>query len=151
MSHDRYGTAQAWVDAALDDSSRPLSDGIFGGHILCEDGIRHFSTMRPQMSIPEAEMRAILAAVVWATEHVTRRTLLYVFCDSQSVVSSLTGITPAIRSLEALHEEIRDAMRVFHGRVILQWIPREHNTEADSFVRRALLRWRAARTEGVLA
>ena len=87
----------------------------------------------------EAELRALLAALQWLAQQVpAAATTVQVFSDNSVLVAPLGARTvPPIARLTSLFDEARHALQAF-AHAQLQWIPRHHNSAADTLARTAL-------------
>ena len=87
----------------------------------------------------EAELRALIAALQWLVEQVpAAATTVQVFSDNSVLVAQLGASTvQPIARLAPLFDEARHALQGF-AHAQLQWIPRHHNSAADTLARAAL-------------
>ena len=134
--------ASVWV-IYCDGSAMPNPGRMGMGAVLTEpDGTRH--TLSQATTIKgcnnEAELRALMAALLKAQAH--GATALLVYCDSSVLVEQLGGahVKPdpkPIARLASLFIEARALLESFE-QVSLQWIPRHRNAQADALARAAL-------------
>ena len=87
----------------------------------------------------EAELRAVMAALVWLQQRGAMALVLY--SDNSVVVAQLTGtvagpVTSFLR-LAALFEETRQLLRGFESAHVV-WLPQHRNGDADALARAAL-------------
>lgn len=88
----------------------------------------------------EAEYLALIAALEAARDAGVRG--LTLFGDSQVVINDVTGSDArAAPSLGALRSKARSLIDALGG-VVLRWIPRHKNGEADTLSQRAVTLWR---------
>ena len=109
-----------------------------GAVLIAPDGQRHtISVTGPEHGCNnEAELRAVMAALRYASGHGARSLRLH--CDNSIVVSELAGraARPMAR-LGGLFDEARGLVSSFAD-VALIWVPRHRNPEADALARAAL-------------
>jgi len=85
----------------------------------------------------EAELRAVMMAL--RTLKASDVSTLQIYSDNSVLVAQLdgTGDTPPIARLATMFDEARGLISTFEH-VVLQWIPRHRNAEADALARAAL-------------
>lgn len=125
------------IDGSALPNPGPMSLGVL---LQLPDGSRHTLSQDLHRSgcNNEAELRALMAALKLARDLGTRR--LTVRTDSQVLLEQLGPPTakPArpIARLAPLFEAARAQMQDF-DELVLQWVPRHRNTEADALARLA--------------
>ena len=134
--------ASVWV-IYCDGSAIPNPGRMGMGAVLTEpDGTRH--TLSQATTIKgcnnEAELRALMAALLKAQAH--GASALLVYCDSSVLVERLgdAHVKPdpkPIARLASLFIEARALLESFE-QARLQWIPRHRNAQADALARAAL-------------
>ena len=140
--------ASVWV-IYCDGSAVPNPGRMGMGAVLTEsDGTRHTLSQSQSQSQSttikgcnnEAELRALMAALLKAQAH--GASALLVYCDSSVLVEQLGGahVKPDLKPiarLACLFEEARALLESFE-QARLQWIPRHRNAQADALARAAL-------------
>ena len=125
----------AWCDGTASPNPGRIGLGVV---LVSPDGERQ------EMSLPsghsgcnnEAELRAIGAALELARKHGART--LNLCSDSRFAIDCLTGIdSTEVARLADLLATIREALTGFDC-VVLRWLPRHRNGEADRLARTAL-------------
>ncbi|MBI5925047.1 MAG: ribonuclease HI family protein [Aquabacterium sp.] len=110
-----------------------------GAVIVAPDGARQTLsfTSSERGCNNEAELRALMAAL-HALE-ATHVQALQIFCDNSVLVAQLDGHStqPPVIRLRDLFEEARALLASF-DKVMLSWIPRHRNGEADALARAAI-------------
>ena len=121
-----------------DGSALPRRGAIAVGAVLiAPDGTRHtISRLTGACGCNnEAEASALIAALRAAEAFGAR--VLDVACDSTIIVDhTIGGRTTAVARLAILYAEARALLDTF-DRVVLRWIPRRQNGEADALARAA--------------
>ncbi len=134
--------ASVWV-IYCDGSAVPNPGRMGMGAVLTEpDGTCHTLSLATTSKgcNNEAELRALIAALLKAQAH--GASALLVYCDSSVLVEQLGGahVKPDLKPiarLACLFEEARALLESFE-QARLQWIPRHRNAQADALARAAL-------------
>jgi len=97
-----------------------------------------------------AEYRAVIEGLRWLLVHGYEGSELTVKGDSQLIIKQLRGeYQVKSKRLKPLHEETLKLLRKFKL-MMLEWIPREENREADALSRQAYLRFLKEHPEALL-
>ena len=126
---------EAWFDGTAVPNPGRMGIGIL---LIAPDGEhREISTPLGKTGCNnEAELHALAATLELAQRLGTQQ--LYINSDSRFVVDCLTGLdSTEIEPLATLVAQIRQQMACFTA-IVLRWLPRHRNTEADALARGAL-------------